>query len=451
MPVIAIVASAIGSQIGVAVLGEALGAGLAGAVGAGVGSGIAASAQGGDFGKGFLSGAIGYGVGQGIKEIVGSIGGAGVMGDVLGQDTMLAEQLDGFTGIGDITGESGWGDSIGSFGTAGFGESYNMPDIGYDDQFVSVDSASNPSIIGNDNPMVSTSGLPQTDISSVELPDTFDVDYGMPETPNQFTATNTTGSSANPFFDSVNTNYTTGKYSDWLEGISTDTSLDPSYESIGQDGIRQGAGIVLTPQATPVPGDIATGAQPKLDNIGTATAVQQSAAPMTPTATSSPQWGVSQVKPVQAPQSFMDKMKGMVSSSDEWLNKNLGLPKGSTALGALGVGSYLYNQYQTYKAEQIAKGMKPMSLEEYASANNPDPNRWKIAANDLAKSGRTGTLPVLTARMNQGITKDYYNNYLPNANQNWWNVNANLSNARMTNTANLSKPFYMSLGMNKGK
>lgn len=455
MPVIGIVVSAIGAEVGAALLGEALGATLAGAIGAGVANGVVASAQGGDFGKGFLSGAIGYGVGQGIQGMFGGAG-AGITAD-----EMFADQLSGFTGVGDMTGELGWGNSIGSSGTAGFGETQYF----FDDQYTSAFDQ-NPSIIGNDNPLVETNALnsPAIDtasMSGVELPNTLDIDYGMPEYPTMQSSQQpfslAENTSVNPFESSVNTEFTTGQYADWLDGISTSTTLDPSYQNIGADGVPQGSGLILEPLATKVTGDISTGATPTLENIATQTSVpaaSQAATTNVASATQQPSTTTttttSAATPVSA-QSFMDKMKGMVTSSDEWLGKNFGLPKGSTALGALGIGTYLYNQYQTYKAEQIAKGMKPMTLEEYTAANNPDPNRWKIAANDLAKSGRTGTLPVLTARMNQGISKDYYNNYLPNANQTWWNTNANLANARMTNMTNLSKPFYMSLGMNKGK
>lgn len=447
MPVVGVFVSVVGAGVGVSVLGATLGAGLAGAIGAGVANGVFASAQGGDFGKGFLSGAIGYGVGQGIQGMFGGAG-AGITAD-----EMFADQLSGFTGVGDMTGELGWGDSIGSSGTAGFGESPYF----FDDQYTSAFDQ-NPSIIGNDNPLVETNALnsPTIDTANmpgVELPNTYDIDYGMPEYPIQsaqqpFSLAENT--SINPFENSVNTEFTTGQYADWLDGISTSTTLDPSYQKIGVDGVPQGPGLIIDPLATKVTGDIATGATPTLDNIGTTPAATTTSSPAPATNATAATTIPVATAPVSA-QSFMDKMKGMVTSSDEWLGKNFGLPKGSTALGALGIGTYLYNQYQTYKAEQIAKGMKPMTLEEYTAANNPDPNRWKIAANDLAKSGRTGTLPVLTARMNQGIRKDYYNNYLPNANQNWWNTNANLANARMTNMTNLSKPFYMSLGMNKGK
>lgn len=445
MPIITIIVVSAGAEVGVALLGETLGPMLAGAIGAGVGSGIVAEAQGGSFGKGFLAGAAGYGIGQGIKGIIGKgLGGTGAsIGDSLAQDTMLTEQLSGFTNIGDITGELGWGNDIGSVGSAGFGESYFTPD----EQYTSVDSV-NPSIVGNDNPLVETYGLPSTEASFAgSLPGNqlgpLDVsndtsgwsDIGMPQGLPMH----------DPMYDyAVNGDMPT--YMTSLDNMNSSSHVDMTPGVVQSDGVplmgqvTNSASTIPSPTSPSVNGDLSSTIA-KLDNTN-----------LYPEQTGEATWGVSKASPpVQTNTTgFMDKMGKMVKDSDTYLNKTFGLPKGSTALGALGLGSYLFGEYQNYKAEQIAKGMKPMTLEEYKAANNIDPNKWKVAANDMAKSGRTGTLPVLTARMNQTIGSNYLNNYLPNANNNWWNVNAKIAQNKSNNLGNLAMPFAWSLAMNKG-
>ena len=146
---------------------------------------------------------------------------------------------------------------------------------------------------------------------------------------------------------------------------------------------------------------------------------------------------------------FMDRMKGWVSDSDAKLAQ-FGMPKGSSVMGLAGIGQYMMGNYETYKAEQIAKGMRPLTLEEFQNKMY-NSNDYKQAANSMAKSGRTGTLPTLLARMKQQSSMDYTKNYQPTANENWWNVNANISRQRTNNLGNLTQPLSMAWAMNQGK
>lgn len=389
MPVIGIVVSFVGAQVGTAVLGATLGATLGGAIGAGIASGIYAEATGGDFGKGFLSGAIGNFVGSSIGDIFGGSGAPTV-------DSMLADQMSGFTGVGDITGELGWGDGIGSAGSAGFGTST----IPYTDSGLSdiMQPYTDPALGGSLD--TSSAYTPQFDDQMIGVNSGFNLD-------------NLSGQNTSNYF-----NLDTPQFDEQMIGVSNAPQTQTGLSELGSNN------------TTNINQPIMAGQSVGTDSSG----VSSLGATQSPT----PQSNISDTTNV----GFMDKMKGMVNSSDKWLSDNLGLPKGSTMMGTIGIASYLQDSYNTYKMEQIAKGLKPMTLEQYQNTYF-DPNKYKTAANSMAMAGHTGTLPVLMARMNETATNSYNKDYLPTANNNWWNANAQINQAKSNSLGNLVAPLAM--------
>ena len=214
-------------------------------------------------------------------------------------------------------------------------------------------------------------------------------------------------------FDNVSTENSTGAYSDWMEALQPDkpTLAQPTLSDVSSNpATAQTSGLDNVVAGSAPTGDFSTGAEGP---------------------------------------GFMDRMKGWVSDSDAKLAQ-FGMPKGSSVMGLAGIGQYMMGNYETYKAEQIAKGMRPLTLEEFQNKMY-NSNDYKQAANSMAKSGRTGTLPTLLARMKQQSSMDYTKNYQPTANENWWNVNANISRQRTNNLGNLTQPLSMAWAMNQGK
>ena len=411
MPVIGIVVSFVGSQIGVALLGEALGATLAGAIGAGVASGAFAESQGGDFGKGFLMGAGGSLVGAGINSAFGSVGGATGSLTSPTVDSMFADQMSGFTNAGDLSGASGWGDTIGSSGTAGFGTSAYDPS-GYD-----LSGTGDLSLQPFNDPLqggTPTSSTPMFDDQMMGVNSGFNLD-------------NLSGQNyANTFTNvDINSNPSLTSTPDYL---SVDDMSPAKTKYTGLDNLtsQNPAQTGASTQPATGLGDIAKNQSVLTSDANPVPIIDKSVQGTTP--------------------SFMDKVQGLVSSSDQYLNKSFGLPKGSTMMGAMGIASYMQDSYNTYKMEQIAKGLKPMSLEEFTNSYY-NPNDYKAAANTMAKAGHTGTLPVLMARMNSQAGSDYAKNYLPNAQSNWWNANAQIGQAKSNAVGNLTAPWAYSWAM----
>jgi len=130
---------------------------------------------------------------------------------------------------------------------------------------------------------------------------------------------------------------------------------------------------------------------------------------------------------------------GMFKSSDAWLKDNLGMPKGSTGKLLMGGADSLMKMYEANKMERRVKGMAPLSFEQFQSQYS-DPNAYKVAANRMAKSGRTGTLPVLLARMKNDV-RGKYASYLPGAQQQQLNNEAGVSALKTSSLNNLFAPY----------
>jgi len=127
-----------------------------------------------------------------------------------------------------------------------------------------------------------------------------------------------------------------------------------------------------------------------------------------------------------------------------------GMPKGTALAGMVGIGSYLTDQYEIHKAEQIAKGMKPMTLEEYRNSYF-DKQGYMTAANKMGAAGRTGTLPKLLADMNSKAQASYNTSYLPQAQQGQWDRQVSLGQANRNSYGNLINPLASMWAMNKVK
>lgn len=413
MPVIGIAFTAIGSSIGTAAFAGTALAGVGGYIGAGIAGGLYASSQGGDFGKGFLMSAVGSWAGAQLGEAFGGIGGgAGGMSEAAFQAADYAN----LAGQGLNAGAIGqnMGAAAGNWGGINAAAMAGMGDFSAND-FAGV--------TGEITPATGETGM--TDMGEFTRPTDWEQAVsgytpgkGMTIGIDNMGTYTTDSAIANPYSEGVamptGDNGSLAELNAYSEKYIDPQSSYPRLEGNYNSGIEPG-GLenITSPDAAPASGGNPAGVFP-----------QQSTG-------------------------YMDKLKGWMGESDSKLAQ-FGMPKGSTAVGMLGAGQYLMGNYETYKAEQIAQGMKPMTLAEYQNKMYNE-NDYKSAANSMAKAGRTGTLPVLLARMKQQSSMDYNKNYLPNANQNWWNVNSNVSNMRLSNIGNLTKPLSGMWAMNKAQ
>lgn len=413
MPVIGIAFTAIGSSIGTAAFAGTALAGVGGYIGAGIAGGLYASSQGGDFGKGFLMSAVGSWAGAQLGEAFGGIGGAaGGMSEAAFQAADYAN----LAGQGLNAGAIGqnMGAAAGNWGGVNAAAMAGMGDFSAND-FAGV--------TGEIAPTTGETGM--TDMGEFTGSTNWEQDVtgytpgkGMTIGVDNMGTPTTDTALSNPYSEGVamptGDNGSLAELNAYSEKYIDPQSSYPRLEGNYNSGIEPG-GLenITSPDTAPASGGNPAGVFP-----------QQSTG-------------------------YMDKLKGWMGESDSKLAQ-FGMPKGSTAVGMLGAGQYLMGNYETYKAEQIAQGMKPMTLAEYQNKMYNE-NDYKSAANSMAKAGRTGTLPVLLARMKQQSSMDYNKNYLPNANQNWWNVNSNVSNMRLSNIGNLTKPLSGMWAMNKAQ
>lgn len=405
MPVVGIVVSYVGASMGTAAFAGTALASFGSAIGAGIAGGLYASSQGGDFGKGFLMGAVGNYIGGQLGDVFGGAAGTADDAFMAADAAQLAEQGLSAGAIGQNMGAaagnwggvnimSGMGD-VASGASTGMGELSNIVPVSGE--------------MSLDDELTNAWGIPSTG-NPMEI----EITHGMPTqdaSPYGPVVDNASQSSMGPWepAGTQNSGVTTWGFDDAYENplATTNTQTPPTLQD-----------IVATPELKQL--DNITGGNPA-GEFGTPT---QSGG-------------------------YMDRLKGWVSDTDANLAK-YGMPKGSTILGLAGMGQYMMGNYETYKAEQIAKGMKPLTLEEFQNKMY-NSNDYKTVANSQAKSGRTGTLPALLARMKQQSSMDYTKNYQPTANQNWWNINANISNQKMNNLGNLTQPLSMAWAMNRGK
>ncbi len=415
MPVVGIVISYVGASMGTAAFAGTALAAYGSAIGAGIAGGLYASSQGGDFGKGFLMSAAGNFIGGQLGKAFGGAGGLseeafqaadyanlsgqGLSAAAIGQN--MGAAAGNWAGVGSALGEIG-GSSLGGsgMGELGLGSTWDnaMPVSGD----MSLDQQIGPNAWEVQN---TTSGL---DGSPMEIgiqggtPAQGITTYGQPELGSQWESAGmqSSGVETAPYSQPIDTSLT---YNNTVGDYTTSAIPDTFTNPTGEINYSQGA---------PSLENLASGAQPQSVSI-------------------------------------KDNLGKWFSDSDAKLG-TMGFPKGTTAMGMVGIGSYLQGNYETYKMEQMARGLKPMTLEEYKNKVY-NPNDYKAAANSMAQGGRTGTLPVLLARMNQNASSTFANNYLPTANNNWWNVNSNISNAKTANLGNITKPFAGAWAMNQGK
>jgi hypothetical protein len=128
-------------------------------------------------------------------------------------------------------------------------------------------------------------------------------------------------------------------------------------------------------------------------------------------------------------------IRNMANTSDEWLKNTFGQGAPSTGKLLMAGGQALYDKYQTDKLARQAKGLAPMSFEEYQQQfSNVDD--YRNASARMAQSGRTGTLPALLARLKER-TRAGYANYLPGAKQQYLGTQADIAGARSRSLNNL--------------
>jgi len=129
---------------------------------------------------------------------------------------------------------------------------------------------------------------------------------------------------------------------------------------------------------------------------------------------------------------------GMMSQADGWLKEKLGMPQGSTGKMMMGgLDAYMKNR-EASKLNQMVNQNAPMSYQQFEQQYS-DPNAYKLAANQMARSGRTGTLPVLLARM-RNATRGKYAGYLPGAQQQHLENKAAVGNMRQGALGSLFRP-----------
>jgi len=423
MPVIGIAFTAIGSSIGTAAFAGTALAGVGGYIGAGVAGGLFAESQGGSFGKGFLMSAVGSWAGAQLGEAFGGIGGgAGDMSEAAFQAADYAN----LAGQGLNAGAIGqnMGAAAGNWGGVNAAAMAGMGDFSAND-FAGVTGEIAPA--AGEIGMTDSGEFAPVDKTAWEMESSYVPGKGLVINTDHMGTPTTNGSFNNPY--------------QGPEVLSTAARI-PEGEALAWDDYSaiqkpHQAGYGLNDFAyenANLEGASTASSAPTLENIASPDAAPAS--------------GGNPAGVFDRP-GYMDKLKGWMGDTDSKLAQ-FGMPKGSTAVGMLGAGQYLMGNYETYKAEQIAQGMKPMTLAEYQNKMYNE-NDYKSAANSMAKAGRTGTLPVLLARMKQQSSMDYNKNYLPNANQNWWNTNANVSNMRMSNLGNLTKPLSGMWAMNKAQ
>ena len=407
MPAVAIVISSVGASLGTAAFAGTALAAYGGMIGAGIAGGMMSMSQGGDFGKGFLMGAVGNFVGGKIGGMFGGAEGLSESAFQAADYANLAGQGLDAAAIGQNMGAAA-GNWVGSMGDMSSALSSGMGEISIPNSEVAANFGTSPD---GSMPVGYEEGMGIGLDGNFYKPQTVEGTMG-PWTPGgeQGSGVTTWG-----FDEAVNNPLAT-----------TPTQTPPTLQDIVATSENYNN---INPNTSSGP-DLSSGG---LDNVTSQAGGNAAGNFGTPTQSGG----------------YMDRLKGWVSDSDAKLAQ-FGMPKGSSVLGLAGIGQYMMGNYETYKAEQIAKGMRPLTLEEFQNKMY-NSNDYKQAANSMAKSGRTGTLPTLLARMKQQSSMDYTKNYQPTANENWWNVNANISRQRTNNLGNLTQPLSMAWAMNQGK
>lgn len=387
------IGAAIGTAIGAAIGGTILGISIAtigGVIGAGIAGGILSSVRGGSFGEGFLKGAVGGIIGSFASSAFGAAGGAATQAaDGTTTAGMLAAQggaefaPDALSGLGDL-GSTGAVSGLGEIGGAGGVETFAL------DQMAApvgtpIDAAGN--VIGNG------SGF----------------DVGLSDTINNSAMGFDPATQGNMSLSQGNLTAPQATSGFNTEPTSLGNQFNSAPDTAASGGDYGGAAAPTAPGSS-------------LENIG---ASQQPVAPTEGVAASTGQEG------------FGGGVKKMFNTSDEWLKNTLGKGAPSTGKLLLGGAQYLMDRYNISKQQRQAQGLAPMSFEEY-SQNYTDPGAYRNASENMARGGRTGTLPLLLARL-KNDTRGKYAGYLPGAKREYYDVqqgvqaNKNASLSRLFN------------------
>jgi hypothetical protein len=422
--VVGVIGSAVGTAVGAAIGGTLLGVGAAtigGIIGAGIAGGLVSKMSGGSFGKGFLMGAVGGAVGKFLSGGLGETLGAGATG---GGDTvasMLAEQggaefapnaLDSVSwGAGDM-GQGIVADS--GVETFGLGETPALEGGPMDELFFEQNYPRPESADFNvDMTDPSKVGLFQADQNMnlmANIEQGADLGYGFDKA--AYSAQG--GLSAEPF------SYTQapaepGSFS--LENIGAPASTPAAG---GLEGVGQATEAGSLFQNEPLLSkDVPYGQN------ATWTSSTQPAAPIVNRGTTQP---------------WTNKVSNMATNSDDWLNRTFGTPKGTVGKMAMGGADSLMKLYGAYQQDQLVKGTKPLSFEDFQKQYSNEAD-YRQAASVMGRQGRTGALPALLARMKQR-DRNAYANYLPNARQQYVNNKANVNQAYTGALHNLFAPAF---------
>lgn len=393
------VGMAVGTAVGAAIGGTILGVSMAtigGVIGAGIAGGIMSYAKGGKFGEGFVMGAAGAAIGGFMKAGFGdAAAGATQAADGTTSAAMLAAQggaefaPDALSGMGDLA-ATGASAGLGEMGGTMAAETF------------ALDSMAAPTGTAIDG----TAGAAAAPSWEAGLQDTVNnASMGFdPSTTGNMSPT--TGNMAAPTAP-TGFNTETGSLSNQFQ-----TAPSAPTEAATPTGDYSGTAAPTAPGTT-------------LENIGSAPQ-PATAAPTDTVASGTSEGG-----------GFGGGVKKMFNTSDAWLKDTLGKNAPSTGKLLMGGGQYLMDQYNLAKQQRQAQGLAPMSFEEF-SQNYTDPGAFRNASENLARGGRTGSLPVLLARM-KNDARGKYASYLPGAKEKYYDVqsgvqaNRNASLARLFN------------------
>lgn len=395
--VVGFVGAAVGTAVGAAVFGTAvmgtiagvsITAGLIGGViGAGLAGGILSAARGGSFGKGFLMGAAGGAIGGFLKGAFDGVTGVGAAAEgASASGEGFSAIADSYNAANGVTGSGAAleGAATGAADAAGGASTYGMGDI-------SAPTGTPLDASGAAIAPVGDLASSATEGATTSIP-SLDTQFG--DYSGQAGAFNQPGG---------------------LQNLGGAGSTVPDVSSYG-GGLEQtvaGAGNTPTSSYEMAP---QTGTPSTLDNTGS----------VAPDANAQP-----------APQG--GGLSDMWNSAKTMWNDNM--PAGSAQKLLLGGADYLQKNYEAHKLEKINKGMKPLTFEEWKAQYAPDDAaRYAAASNQMARSGHTGTLPILMAQMNQRANAGYQA-YRPGAQQTQLNNAAALSNLRQGTRSAAIRPL----------
>jgi hypothetical protein len=405
MPIIAVVVGFIGSAIGGAVAGALFSGTIAGvaaatigsAIGAGIAGGILAKSQGGSFGKGFLMGAAGGAIGGVMKGAFDGL--------FQGSDAIAAGATQAADGTTDaMMYASQGGADFAPTALEGVGQVAGAApvSVGLGDLNTQVSYDGMPSAV---------EGAPSGDLSSI----TSQAAQGTTPSDTGFSLSGMQGD----LYGATQVPASADSYGSFAQGQAPQmSSLDQTISGTGTTPSVSSYGEPAATPATPSP----------LENVG-------NAPPATDTG-AAPPLNTSVTSDGGTPPSALSNMWD--TAKDTW---NSNMPSGSLAKLALGGADYLQKNYEAHKLDRINKGMKPLTFEEYKQQYAPeDAMRYSAASNQMARSGHTGTLPILMAQMNQKANAGYQS-YLPNAQQKYLQNTASLGQGKTGTLSNLFKGF----------